>query len=92
MGSYKDKLSYEERWQVIHYIRGLQATEKGLEYGPEVNTFNPAFGTPNSEYDPMAARNGGERAPADEEVQLSADEEQMIEDVMDHSERTIINK
>ncbi|MGB0861645.1 MAG: OmpA family protein [Saprospiraceae bacterium] len=24
MGSYKDKLSYEERWQVIHYIRSLQ--------------------------------------------------------------------
>lgn len=24
MGHYKDKLSYEERWQVIHYIRSLQ--------------------------------------------------------------------
>lgn len=24
MGSYKDKLSYEERWNVIHYIRSLQ--------------------------------------------------------------------
>ncbi|MBX2893009.1 MAG: cytochrome c [Saprospiraceae bacterium] len=24
MGSYADKLSYEERWQVIHYIRSLQ--------------------------------------------------------------------
>lgn len=34
MGSYKDKLSVEERWQVIHYIRSLQAKEKGLEYLP----------------------------------------------------------
>lgn len=24
MGHYKDKLNYEERWQVIHYIRSLQ--------------------------------------------------------------------
>jgi len=32
MGSYKDKLSYEERWQVIHYIRSLQAKEQGVEY------------------------------------------------------------
>ena len=27
MGGYADKLSYEERWQVIHYIRSLQAKE-----------------------------------------------------------------
>ena len=32
MGSYADKLSYEERWQVIHYIRSLQAEEAGLVY------------------------------------------------------------
>ncbi len=25
MGGYSDKLSFEERWQVIHYIRALQA-------------------------------------------------------------------
>ncbi|MDX1478637.1 MAG: cytochrome c [Saprospiraceae bacterium] len=40
MGSYADKLSYEERWQVIHYIRSLQAKELGLEYNEDVNTFN----------------------------------------------------
>lgn len=34
MGGYADKLSYEERWQVIHYIRSLQAKLKGLPYGP----------------------------------------------------------
>jgi outer membrane protein OmpA-like peptidoglycan-associated protein len=32
MGGYSDKLSYEERWQVIHYIRSLQAKAKGKEY------------------------------------------------------------
>lgn len=32
MGHYKDKLSYEERWQVIHYIRSLQAKSQGREY------------------------------------------------------------
>ncbi len=27
MGGYADKLSYEERWQVIHYIRSLQQSK-----------------------------------------------------------------
>ena len=40
MGAYKDKLSYEERWQVIHYIRSLQAKEKKLEYNQMANTLN----------------------------------------------------
>jgi mono/diheme cytochrome c family protein len=40
MGGYRDKLSYEERWQVIHYIRSLQAKEAGLEYSEMRNTFN----------------------------------------------------
>jgi len=39
MGSHADKLSYEERWQVIHYIRSLQAKEQGLVYNEEENTF-----------------------------------------------------
>lgn len=42
MGAYADKLSYEERWQVIHYIRSLQAKEKKLEYSEKANTFNLA--------------------------------------------------
>ncbi len=46
MGSYADKLSYEERWQVIHYIRSLQAKAKGLEYSPQANTLNPEYGIP----------------------------------------------
>ena len=40
MGSYKDKLSYEERWQVIHYIRALQATNLKLAYSEKENTLN----------------------------------------------------
>ena len=38
MGAYKDKLSFEERWQVIHYIRSLQAKSKKLEYSETANT------------------------------------------------------
>ena len=40
MGAYKDKLSYEERWQVVHYIRSLQAKEKKLAYNQYENTLN----------------------------------------------------
>ena len=40
MGSYADKLSYQERWEVIHYIRSLQAQAKKAEYSAKANTFN----------------------------------------------------
>ena len=40
MGSYADKLSWEERWQVIHYIRSLQATTLNAEYSEGANTFS----------------------------------------------------
>ena len=46
MGSYSDKLSYEERWDVIHYIRSLQAKAAGATYSQDENTFNAAYGTP----------------------------------------------
>lgn len=39
MGSYADKLSYEERWQVIHYIHSLQAKEQKKQYDEKENTF-----------------------------------------------------
>ena len=45
MGAYADKLSYEERWQVIHHIRSLQAKEKGLVYTETSNTLNQ-YATP----------------------------------------------
>lgn len=54
MGGYADKLSYEERWQVIHYIRSLQAKEKKLVYDENVNTFNAAYGVPASKVRPVA--------------------------------------
>ncbi|HUR31951.1 MAG TPA: cytochrome c, partial [Saprospiraceae bacterium] len=40
MGSYADKLSYRERWEVIHYIRSMQAISKKMEYTETANTFN----------------------------------------------------
>jgi mono/diheme cytochrome c family protein len=46
MGGYADKLSFEERWQVIHYIRSLQAVSKSLTYNEKANTLNAEFGLP----------------------------------------------
>lgn len=40
MGGYSDKLSFEERWQVLHYIRSLQAKAKSLEYSETANTLS----------------------------------------------------
>ena len=40
MGGYSDKLSFEERWQVLHYIRSLQAKAKNLEYSETANTLS----------------------------------------------------
>lgn len=40
MGPYNTKLNFEERWDVIHYIRSLQAKERGLKYTAELNTLN----------------------------------------------------
>ncbi len=55
MGGYADKLSYEERWQVIHYIRSLQAAEKKLKYTAEANTLNPDFGMPEKAFKQLLA-------------------------------------
>ncbi len=40
MGGYTDKLATEERWQVVHYIRSLQAKNKDLVYNQMENTLN----------------------------------------------------
>lgn len=40
MGSYADKISTDERWDVVHYIRSLQAKEKKLAYNQMENTLN----------------------------------------------------
>lgn len=65
MGAYADKLSYEERWQVIHHIRSLQAKEKKLAYDENANTLNSTFGTPVGQLPPMAENDRG-AAPAQE--------------------------
>ncbi len=49
MGAYADKIDYEERWQVIHYIRALQAKDKKLAYNQMENTYNSTFGEPAGE-------------------------------------------
>ena len=54
MGGYTDKLSYEERWNVIHYIRSLQAKEKKLVYNDLENTFG-AGATPGGSSTPKVA-------------------------------------
>ena len=63
MGAYADKLSYEERWQVIHYIRALQAKERKAEYSENANTFNTAFGVPGASLAPLAPEIQEEAAP-----------------------------
>ncbi|MCH2021459.1 MAG: cytochrome c [Saprospiraceae bacterium] len=47
MQSHSDKLTPDERWTVIHYIRSLQAVKKGAEYNPvvEVNV-SPSLSEP----------------------------------------------
>lgn len=68
MGAYADKLSYEERWQVIHYIRQLQAKEKKLAYNAAENTLNPVYGTPVSQISQVAVNEPVEaEAPAEED-------------------------
>jgi mono/diheme cytochrome c family protein len=57
MGAYKDKMSYEERWQVIHYIRSLQAGSKQLKYDESANTLNPQFGTPAAQLKQVSMSN-----------------------------------
>lgn len=56
MGAYADKLSYEERYQVIHYIRQLQAKNKGLEYNQSTNTLNN-IDVPGGDLKSMASAN-----------------------------------
>jgi hypothetical protein len=58
MGSYKDKLSYKERWEVIHYIRSLQAREKSLAYSPDENSLNE-YAVPMSQLESKMDSVGG---------------------------------
>lgn len=55
MGNYADKLSYEERWQVIHYIRACQADGKKLQYDENANLFSPKSAVADSVVKAIAA-------------------------------------
>ena len=68
MGSYADKLSYEERWQVIHYIRSLQAKAAGASYSEDENTFNATFGVPGASM--LHADHGSDLMTDEEEVEV----------------------
>ncbi|MBK7870391.1 MAG: cytochrome c [Saprospiraceae bacterium] len=63
MGGYADKLNFEERWQVIHYIRSLQAKEKKLVYSASTNTFNPSYGVPEKQFKANLATRQTDIAP-----------------------------
>jgi mono/diheme cytochrome c family protein len=56
MGNYADKLSYEERWQVIHYIRSCEAEVKKLDYNENSNTFRPKEAVTDSMVKAIAAK------------------------------------
>ncbi len=71
MGAYKDKLSYKERWDVIHYIRTLQADEKDLVYTPDENTLN-SYGVPESDMEKQS-----------EGVETNADMDEVIGSLVD---------
>ena len=73
MGGYPDKLSYEERWQVIHWIRALQAKDKKLVYNEQLNTLNN-IEIPGASIEPLA-----EVAPAEDH------DDEMHEGEGDHS-------
>jgi mono/diheme cytochrome c family protein len=62
MGGYADKLSYEERWQVIHYIRACQAAEKKLEYSDRQNTLSPRSAITDSAYMAQVAARTSQKA------------------------------
>lgn len=72
MGGYADKISFEERWQVIHYIRSLQAKELKVEYSQIANSLNEAYGVPGGTLVAMEAIEDeevmpGEANPVEEE-------------------------
>ena len=66
MGGYADKMSYEERWQVIHWIRALQAKDKKLAYDEESNTLNESFGMPASRLSQIAEQTSDHAGEAHE--------------------------
>jgi mono/diheme cytochrome c family protein len=64
MGGYSDKLSYEERWDVIHYIRSLQAASKNLKYSESENSFTGSQAIADAKKASAAVANTASTAPA----------------------------
>jgi len=85
MGAYKDKLSYEERWQVIHYVRSLQAKELKLEYSQLVNTLTTGA-TPAGEIVVRAVEETGGHSHSDGSEHDAHDEGEHHTDDQDHSD------
>ncbi len=68
MGGYADKVSYEERWNVIHYIRSLQAKETKTVYSEKANTLND-FAVPAATIQaPIAENNSHDDASHSDEA------------------------
>jgi len=84
MGSYKDKISYEERWNVIHYIRSLQAKELKKEYNQEVNTLNDVDQPAGKDY--MAANMVEQAEGHDVDLEHSDNHHHVEGDGHDHGE------
>ena len=79
MGAYADKLSYEERWQVIHYIRSLQAKEKKVAYSFEANELDPRYGVPVSKMTAVAVNQPQDDPATDEGDKDKAEDHSMDE-------------
>ena len=74
MGAYKDKINYEERYQVISYIRALQAKALDGDYSPEVNTLVPGEAVPGTNARQFVQRlEAISREPIDYESSESSD-------------------
>ncbi len=86
MGAYKDKLSYEERWQVIHYIRNLQAKDAKLEYNQASNTLNPAHGMPLADFEAMAGSHSDDESHMEAAGQMSEDMHEGADHGDDHGQ------
>lgn len=85
MGGYADKLSYEERWQVIHYIRSLQAKETKAAYSESENTLNPDFGVPHADLEDWAMAMHGSAGEAQSDNDNNEGHEGGDSDGGDHS-------
>jgi len=71
MGGYADKMNYKERWEVIHWIRALQAKDQKKTYNEQENTLTtveiPAASLSNNQTASLLAQPAGGSAAEVEE-------------------------